>query len=125
MQSQQLIRNHYAGGESRSARSQSFAERNAVVDLELNGRKFAADILCNRLRRLPDEIRIIFGNESRITAAHTDRETIGTPEPALEMHVQRQPERVESRTEIGARSWNSNGCQHQPIATLSPLRADS
>ena len=56
MQAQQLIGDHDAGGQRGRARSQTFADRNVVVDFELDGRQRSAHVARHAQRGLPDQV---------------------------------------------------------------------
>ena len=93
-----------AGRESRGARSQALAQRNGIRDFQLNRRERFGGVMRHRKRRLPDEIGRIERNARRIAARGPNHKLRRHTEAAFQVDWKRKSQRIETRSEVGARS---------------------
>ena len=90
-----------------AARSHALADRNIVLNVELNRRHLDALCLRHGLSRLPDQVIGAGGNGWRITAPGPDTKGIALLETAGQVYAECQTERIKARAEIGARSGHT------------------
>src|ERR1700726_2452969 len=91
VQPQQMVGNHYAGGQRGGARSQAFSNGYIVRDFESNRRKLLADILGHGERGLPDQVILPGRNPASVAARGTDREAVIALESAGQINRKREP----------------------------------
>ncbi|MBV6433073.1 MAG: hypothetical protein IANPNBLG_03243 [Bryobacteraceae bacterium] len=101
---QQFIGDHHARRQSRRARAQPLAERNLIVDLELDGRqRLPVKIASHLQRRLPDQIVLARRNGAGVPPRAADAQFAAPAEAAYQGNIERQSESIEAGTEVRAR----------------------
>lgn len=87
-QSQEEIRNHYAGGEGRRGRSESLTQRNLIVDMQVDRREvIALEVAGDPQGSLPDQIVGGFRDGRRIASGDTNGEFRRLAEGTLQRDV--------------------------------------
>ena len=79
-----------------------FAERNLVVNPQVDGREYGIGVGGHRERGAPDQIVFTGRDGLAIAAAHFDRKLVARLEAAIEIDPYRQAQSIESGAEVGA-----------------------
>ena len=105
-QTEHSIGDHDAGGESGGARTESFTQRDGVIDVQLDRRHGALHVAGNARRCVPDQIVFAAGDRLRVAAVYMNRELVRGAEAAFQINAQSQCQRIEGGSKIGTGCGN-------------------